>query len=452
MNDPQFPASFEELNRRFRIDRVVLHRERIKILDAFLGEERVLIHIPTESSDASNVVTLLRGLDHIGVLRFIEEIHTRNCNMFVTEWIELNSLETMLLNGMYRHTEHFTVQLLKEVAHILTYLHSLRPPIVHGAVRLENMILDNENRLVLIGFEHAHDDPYRALETARDIQMFSFSAIRLLTKLLPEEMSSLTVDDLTRMSLGRPIATLLIEGISDDPNERPTAGKFAQRLQDILWPLDANSTTVNFTQRPIRQLRDLDSSQVDAIPLSQVSVHTDLVATSAVIDQKSNTPEQTRAEPMQKIPAPIPAAYPERQEAQSPSRRRQQHLQELWDQILTTPEDEEIHTKFAKFAVESNQYKAAADLYRQFEKDAPEHRLTGEKFRGEIAMKAAARIMASQPKSAPAPQAVAGFAKWSLAGSSAGLIVAAIIKSLSLAVISGPIFAFSIWARFRRNK
>ena len=167
---------------------------------------------------AAKMIRTIRGLQHPGILRFIEEIQTAHNQIFVTECFEINPLGPLLRSGNYRHDELFTVRLVQQAAHVLTYLHGLRPPIVHGACTLENFLLSSEGRLVLTSFDRAHDDPRRAFETLDDIRRLAIGAIQLLTKLPPDEIAILMVEDLIKMSISRPLATLLTEALSPDPH------------------------------------------------------------------------------------------------------------------------------------------------------------------------------------------------------------------------------------------
>jgi|GEM_PF-6089934 len=451
MSEGTLQASFEELNRRFRIEKVVQTTENTKILEAFLGSEKVLIHIPSNVTIAAKIVRTIRGLQHPGILRFIEEITTTHNQIFVTEWFEFNPLGPLLRSGSYRHNEVFTVQLVQQAAHVLTYLHGLRPPIIHNACTLENLLLGPEGRLVLTNFERAHDDPRRAFETENDIRGLAIAAIQLLTKLPPDEIAILMVEDLIKMSISRPLATLLTEALSPDPQTRPSAAQFGLRLQDLLLPLEKDSKTVAFTQRPTTRSEDEEGRDQNTRNESEETLALDFPEPNSEVSEVLTIPrDKEMLISLAETSTSKPNAY--QSENFREPKTRQNRLQDLWQAVLTTPENEELHQKFSKFSVESNQYKDAAEMYRNFERQFPEHIAMSEKFREEIAMKAAARIMASQPKVSPAPQAVAGFAKWSLAASSAGLVISIMIKSLLLAIISGPLFAFSIWARFRRNK
>ncbi|MEE2904468.1 MAG: hypothetical protein VYC39_19210 [Myxococcota bacterium] len=451
MSDGTLQASFEELNRRFRIEKVVQTTANIKILEAYRENEKVLIHIPSDAAIAAKIIRTIRGLQHPGVLRFIEEIQTAHNQIFVTEYFEINPLGPLLLSGNYRHNELFTVRLVQQAAHVLTYLHGLRPPIIHGACTLENFHLGSSGRLVLTNFERAHDDPRRAFETLDDIRRLAIGAIQLLTKLPPDEIAILMVEDLLKMSISRPLATLLIEALSPDPHTRPSAAQFGLRLQDLLLPLERDSKTVTFTQRPTSRLETEEEREQNTADGTEDALELDFPEPNSGHSEASIIPRTDETPiPLSDTAMSTPDAY--QSDDRRPPKTRQNRLQELWQAMLAAPEDQDLHQKFSKFSVESNQYKEAAEMYRNFEREFPQHSAISEKFREEIAMKAAARIMASQPKVSPAPQAVAGFAKWSLAASSAGLVISIMIQSLLLAVLSGPVFAFSIWARFRRNK
>ena len=422
-------AAFEEINRRYQIEEIYHTGAHCRILRALAGEQMVAIHIPQANANSKKSsgrwARLLRGIQHAGLPRYVEDFETVNGSVVVTEWINGTSLAELFKEGRYRHTEHFSVQLLEHAARVLTYLHGLRPPIVHGSVGPKNWFLNESGRLVLLGFSDAHDDPRHAAQMAEDVYELAQTGLLLVTGLNLQDITSPgQALDLESLQLSKPLARLLTQCLDQVPQNRPRASEFAARISSLLSPIDTSANDISYTQRPIATTPSAPTPlPIEALEL--VSENEPEISIDTITLQDKPKPQLSAVE------------------------QRHERLTELWNTISNNPADIETHELFAKFAVESSQYQEAAEMYREFERNNPKYRELGEKYRQDIAIKAASRIIASQPKAAPGPQAVAGFAKWSLIGSSAGLMVSMLIQSWVLALLSGPVFAFGVWARFR---
>jgi serine/threonine protein kinase len=416
------PAIFKEINQRYRIESIFRDGEHFRVLHAFADDQPVAIYIPKDQQVSKNWARLLRGLQHQGLPKHIEDFETVNGTVVVTEWIVGTPLAKLLSEGRYRHTEQFSVQLLLNAAHILTYLHGLRPPIIHGDLSAENLILSESDDIVLIDFSRASDDPRESHRMALDVYSLAETGLRMLTGLNVEDAPKKNQRlDLEALQLSRPLATILADCLHENPIKRPTAADLSSRLTTLLAPIETSSESISFTQRPLSSA----PKNISALPVDAIQ---EVVSSAPQISIDTIT---------------IPEVAPPKPSG------RENRLNQLWDEVQEQPGNTEVHEKFAEFAVESAQYQAAAELYREFERSQPLHREMGEKYRHEIAIKAGARIIASQPKATVGPQSVAGFSKWSLIGSSAGLMIAALIQSWPLALLSGPVFAFGLWARFR---
>jgi serine/threonine protein kinase len=103
---------------------------------------------------------ILRTLNHPRIPKYIESFETTTEEKFlfvlVMEYIEGDTVEAYLASGK-KFTEKQIEELLAELADILAYLGSLRPPIVHRDINPRNLIIRPDGHIVLVDFSGVQD-------------------------------------------------------------------------------------------------------------------------------------------------------------------------------------------------------------------------------------------------------------------------------------------------------
>lgn len=424
----QFKTTLKTINEKYHIDGLAHDGEHHRIFLAHQSERKLAIHIPKDATQSSNWARLMRGLKHPGLPEYIEDFETVNGVVVVTEWIEGQSLACLLKQGCYRHTERFTTALLLQAARLLTYLHGLRPPLIHGNLGVGNWLLDDTDRLVLVGFSAASDDPRQAQGVTWDLATLAATALYLLTGLKLDQIPNCSQGlAIQKLQISPPLANILSQCLGEDLAARPSVADFASRLALLLKTGTAESKTdletVSATGLPqaAAPVNSMPDRHEDGLQIDTISVP-DADAEIRIDDTGNKRPET-----------------------------RSSRLDDLWQGMIDDPTSIEAHENLAEFAIDSKQHIEAATRYRAFEEAHPEHFEICKKYRQEIAMSAAARIIAATPKTA-APEALAELAKWGLVASSGGLLLAMVAQSWIIAILSGPVFAFSLWAKIKGRR
>ena len=70
----------------------------------------------------------------------MEKHHTP---MIVMEYMEYGSLHDLLRNETMYLSGEIILQIMRDVTHGLRYLHTARPPILHGDLKPPNILIDN---------------------------------------------------------------------------------------------------------------------------------------------------------------------------------------------------------------------------------------------------------------------------------------------------------------------
>lgn len=97
---------------------------------------------------------ILSQLNYKSIPKFIEEFELgigRNAKSYIVmEYIDGTSLREEFENK--RYTEDEVIELILEIAKILNYLHSLRPPVIHRDIKLSNIMRKSDGSLAIIDF------------------------------------------------------------------------------------------------------------------------------------------------------------------------------------------------------------------------------------------------------------------------------------------------------------
>jgi serine/threonine protein kinase len=103
---------------------------------------------------------ILRTLNHPRIPKYIESFDLAQGGHFefvlVMQYIEGETIESHVFSGK-KFTEAHIEQMLAELADILAYIGSLRPPIVHRDINPRNLILQPDGHIALVDFSGVQD-------------------------------------------------------------------------------------------------------------------------------------------------------------------------------------------------------------------------------------------------------------------------------------------------------
>ncbi|WP_017304227.1 serine/threonine protein kinase [Spirulina subsalsa] len=98
---------------------------------------------------------VLATLTHPNIPNYIEyfQVDTPEDRRFylVQELVEGSSLEALIEQG-WKPTEDEVKAIALQVLEILTYLHTLNPPVIHRDIKPQNLIQSNDGRIILVDF------------------------------------------------------------------------------------------------------------------------------------------------------------------------------------------------------------------------------------------------------------------------------------------------------------
>ncbi|MCC6980154.1 MAG: serine/threonine protein kinase [Candidatus Melainabacteria bacterium] len=193
---------------------------------------------------------LLAGINHPRIAKiydfFVEDAH----HYLLMEYLEGSNLRQYVKeHGPQK--EAIVILWAKQIADILTYLHSKEPPIIHRDLTPDNLIVEDDGAISLIDFGAANQflstatgtiigkTSYMSLEQFRgksspscDIFSLGCTLQFLLLGVDPEPFSYSTTA--TGKSEWKNVQELIRECKNQDPRLRPTAQMIADRLQVIL--------------------------------------------------------------------------------------------------------------------------------------------------------------------------------------------------------------------------
>ncbi len=125
------------------------------VLKEFILPVYVDINVRKQALDRmNNEVKLLQNLDHPQIVKLIDFFFEDHRNYLVLEKISGGSLRTMVEKGK-RFSQDEVIALSMQMAEILSYLHSLSPPIVHRDFTPDNLMLQEDGLLKLLDFNVA---------------------------------------------------------------------------------------------------------------------------------------------------------------------------------------------------------------------------------------------------------------------------------------------------------
>ena len=206
---------------------------------------------------------LMRVVAHSGLPTVRSDLVDDDRYYMVSDYVEGNDLHALLVAGDGSGLALPTVlDLTDQLAQTLDHLHGHAPPVVHGDVKPENVIVTTDGRAVLIDFGAAMrvgDDRDRlgtpgfsapevlageALTPAADVYSLAALTVFLLTGIVPKLGTSwptaFAEHDLARLE------RIVRRGLTWDPLGRPwSASEFAQRLREAA-EMEVPTGTITF--------------------------------------------------------------------------------------------------------------------------------------------------------------------------------------------------------------
>jgi serine/threonine protein kinase len=225
---------------------------------------------------------MLLELQHPGLPLVRDDILLDDQGVIVMDWVDGIDGDTLLeTRGDPGLPLKEVIDYVQQVADALDYLHGHDPPIVHGDVKPQNLIITKAGQVVLVDFgvaaiEHA-DGPmgtvgYMAPETAAgerptpaaDIFGLAATAVALLTGEAPDgrgpAWAGLDLDEVSA------VARTLRRALAIDPAARQaTAGEFAERLRAARHPSPPSGTPA-FLFTDMRKASELWDTNPEVMP------------------------------------------------------------------------------------------------------------------------------------------------------------------------------------------
>lgn len=198
---------------------------------------------------------LLKRLDHNQVVKLVDYFVEDHRAYLVLEYIDGVSLR-QLVDDEGPLPEKQVLELTKQMAHILEYLHSSSPPIVHRDFTPDNLILRKDGTLKLIDFNVAQQLDSTVVATVVGKHAY----------LAPEQFQGVPVTQSDIYSMGATMHYLLT-GTDPLPISVSTPQKLRPEIDDLLNLVVSKATTRHLNERygTVRDLID-DLFPLEAIP------------------------------------------------------------------------------------------------------------------------------------------------------------------------------------------
>ena len=257
----------------------------------------------------------LRALNHPSIPRYIESfdatVEEHMLFVLVMDYIEGETVESYIASGK-KFTEDHIERMLAELAAILAYLGSLRPPIVHRDINPRNIILRPDGHIVLVDFSGVQDAIRTALYpgatlvgTAGYIPLEQVSgrathrsdlfgaastAVFMLTGRNPADlpMRNLKIDLSGLLYISSRLSRVLQSWLDPDPDRRSLSASQAAAILRGTAPEPTRESQSDFAADEVRLDRIAEE------PLIRHSLFSDIVRT---LNQETEHPEYPSALP-----------------------------------------------------------------------------------------------------------------------------------------------------------
>jgi len=252
------PTSTDDvIGERFRVVRVLAHGGEAHVLlarDLQLHLDVVIKVRPIRSGDdlgrlRREAGMLMRIVAHPGLPMVRSDLIDGDRYCLISDHVAGNDLRTLVDAQGAGLPLPTVLGLVDQLAGTLDHLHRHRPPVVHGDVKPENLVLADDGRLVLVDFGAAMrvgDEVERlgtpgfsapevlageALSPAADVYSLAALVVYLLTGTVPR-LGAAWPSELAQGGHGR-VERVLRSGLTWDPLGRPwSASEFAMRLRE----------------------------------------------------------------------------------------------------------------------------------------------------------------------------------------------------------------------------
>lgn len=217
----------------------------------------------------------LRTINHPNIPKYIEnfEAIVEGDFLFVLamEYIEGQTIDSYIASGK-KFTENQIEEILAELADILAYIGSLRPPIVHRDINPRNIILKQDGHIVLVDFSGVQDAIRTALYPSAtlvgtagyipleqvsgrathrsDLYSAAATAIFMLTGRNPTELPlrNLKIDLSGLLYVSAKLSYVLNNWLDPDPDHRSLAASNAALILREKMPIPERKTETPFKE------------------------------------------------------------------------------------------------------------------------------------------------------------------------------------------------------------
>ncbi|MEZ4437066.1 MAG: serine/threonine-protein kinase [bacterium] len=248
---------------------------------------------------------VLRQLDHDRIPRWRDDfVHGdgRHRSLYlVQDFIDGPTLAAEL--DTRRHSEADVLAIIADVADILTWLHDLRPPVIHRDIKPHNIMRRADGALVLVDFGAVRDAVtdrqlggstvvgtygYMAPEQYRgdaspqtDLHALGVTAVVLLTRQTPDALTDHRgLDWRGRVALHPATEALIGDLLAPDPADRPESARATARRARAAIDALADDHTADHIEpapRPAEPRRPTPAARPDGpLPRPFVGAHPDL--------------------------------------------------------------------------------------------------------------------------------------------------------------------------------
>lgn len=228
-----------------------------KAKDAMSAQALVIIriYVPEQTSGdtyANSAAVSLASLRHKHLLNTTHADVYEGYPYLVMPYLPKGSLQ-LLLQQAHRFEEKEVARILRDISAALAYLHEQKPPVLHGEIRPENILIAEDNRYMLtdprLSIGARNESPYAAPElfvfrpvksAASDIFSLGVLLYQLCTGALPWEgkggVSLLEGGEIPHLpaSYSRELNAIVRTCLSPHKTQRPSAKQLKQSAEGLL--------------------------------------------------------------------------------------------------------------------------------------------------------------------------------------------------------------------------
>jgi serine/threonine protein kinase len=265
------------------------------------GKRRALKEVPELMFDEYETALLTR-LNHPSIPDIIDRTVADGMVYLVLEFGGSRTLGSERKQQNGRIPQSKLIPWMRQLCEVLSYLHGQKPPIIHRDLKPDNILLDENERIMLIDFGIAKEsNPAAMTRTLGRAATHGFSP--------PEQVMGTGTDERSDIyALGATFYALLT-GQNPPPAHERVAGKVlqppSQIVPEVSPELDAAivralSLNVNHRQQAVKEFADVLESIVSGVPSSPI-VNAESAEPTVAVGQASR-PTHTR-QPSIRLPS-----------------------------------------------------------------------------------------------------------------------------------------------------